>query len=75
MKPLEEYVRTKLKKNNNCWVCNLPQRDEINNGIRAGLRAAPIREWLINEIGVDPQICTIRKISYHIGNSHHEKSS
>ena len=54
-----------------CWVCELPQREEIDECLRNGMMQTTVREWLINEHGMDRSVCKITGLNYHISKDHH----
>ncbi len=75
-KSLVEYAKENPSRHGkSCWVCELPEAEEINIGIRNGLYPTQIREWLINECGYNKDICSAAKLNCHKQRGHHEKKS
>lgn len=47
-----------------CWVCELPQVQEINAAWAGGVRAKAIVEWLDEEHGVKEPACYSRLVNH-----------
>ena len=62
---LEDFAKTR-KLETNCWVCNLVHREEIDNGIKAGIPLPAIREWLINELHFLPEEISYNRLRNHM---------
>lgn len=77
---LSEYVSSgkgKLARGNPCWLCGVPERDEIDAALRSdGPTNSPsmIRRWMIDERGYDPGAVTLNKIRHHKEAGHHERA-
>ena len=54
-----------------CWVCNIPEADEINAAYSNGTQAGIIQDWLIEHCGYDPGTATQAKIKGHFQNGKH----
>jgi hypothetical protein len=50
-----------------CWLCNLPERAEVEAAFRGGVRKTTIRRWLEQECGYGKQ-ATDNKVSHHLRN-------
>lgn len=55
-----------------CWVCTLPEKNEIDEALRTGQsQPVQIREWLINECGYGSDVCTSTRIAGHVQRRHY----
>ena len=71
---LVDFVKTKKPKPLSCWLCNIPQREEIEKAkTEQSVSSTIIREWLINEHKYTKDVATITRIDYHFKRGHHEK--
>jgi len=57
-----------------CWVCGLPERDEIDAAFNdiPRLGAVNIVKWLIAEKGYDPDSIPTKSLEGHKRNGHHK---
>lgn len=53
-----------------CFICNLPEREEIDRNRAAGVSAMTICDWLVHEKGRDG--ATRNKVNGHFVSGHHE---
>jgi len=58
-----------------CWVCGLPEREEIDEAFRTTPRlgAVPIVKWLITEKGYKPETIPTKSLEAHKRNGHHSR--
>lgn len=45
---LAAFVEATPRRQVSCWVCSLPARGEIDEGIRAGIGQVQILRWLVS---------------------------
>lgn len=70
MESLAEFAETTPARPVRCHVCrNVPQVDEVNEGLRSGIGAAVIQRWLVSK-GVE---VTRSNIDYHKSRGHHDE--
>lgn len=62
---LKDYAGANPAGPRRCWVCNLPEREEIDEGIRNGTTNGVIRRWLINVRGYIETDATCDKLRRH----------
>jgi hypothetical protein len=58
-----------------CWICNLPEREEVDAALREGTSVGVIRRWLIDVRGYSEGLATRNKIENHRNKGHHERST
>lgn len=64
---LAEYAAAQKNKTT-CIICLLPQRAEIDENYRAGVRRGFIYDWLTKALGLDVPLWALEK---HISKKHH----
>lgn len=60
------------KNKTTCMICLLPQRAEIDENYRNGVRRGVIYDWLTKALGLAVPLWTLEK---HIGKKHHEQAA
>jgi len=65
---LKEYAIANPNKPQRCWVCILPEREEIDEAIRNGTSNGVIRRWLISVKGYKETDATPDKLRRHRDN-------
>lgn len=68
---LRDFASEKMKKK--CWICELPQRREIDEAYNKGVPRKIIREWLIDVAGYADFEVKISYIDNHFSDRHHLK--
>ena len=53
-----------------CWVCQIPEVQEVNQGIKDGMRPVAIVDWLRDDCGYGEQ-ATKQKLFNHTSNRHY----
>ena len=69
-KSLTEFVAEKTKPV--CFFCDIPEREDVDSALRAGIIQRLIREWLIEERGYPPAQITQGKFEKHTQARHWE---
>lgn len=54
-----------------CFLCGLPEREEMDAARNAGVGVTAIREWLIQERDYKPEEVTVSRLSGHFHKSKH----
>ena len=68
--PLREFVQSVKPK---CWVCGLPEREEIDQELRNDVAVSIIVRWLTYECGYDDASADV--VSGHKRRKHYEKEA
>lgn len=50
-----------------CWLCGIPERDEVDGAATAGVRKTVIRRWLAEVCGYGAE-ATVARVSNHVEN-------
>jgi hypothetical protein len=61
---LEEFTKADQPKTR-CFVCNMPEREEIEAGRAKGITIPSIRNWLVAECGYDPRDLKDERLRKH----------
>jgi hypothetical protein len=68
---LTDYAEQHKDPKRKCWVCSLPQIDEVNEALRTGHNPGTIAGWLREDQGVDLGHNPLwQRISRHFKNGH-----
>lgn len=54
-----------------CFLCGLPEREEIDAARNAGVGVTAIREWLVEEKGYSADEVTVSRMSSHFHKAKH----
>ncbi len=75
-RPLEEFAaEVRAKKVARCWVCEIPERDDLEKNYAQGVPVGTLIRWLIEECGYSRQDATPGKFQNHFYRSkHHDKA-
>lgn len=82
---LEEFAKTLPRKGRVCWVCQIPERAEIeaqrikSDAIRGktgymhdGISSRAIVRWLVEVRGYSPEEATATKLKAHFDREHYK---
>lgn len=61
---LLDFYRTRTLKYGTCWMCGIPEKQEIDEAIAGGVTQGAIRVWLIEHRGYTPDVvkgCRVRR--------------
>lgn len=59
-----------------CWVCGIPEREELERAKDAGVGPSAMQHWLINDCGYSKEIVTTNRLAGHFAkNKHYEPPS
>lgn len=65
MLKLDEYAQTQGKRWKGCWVCQHPERDQIEDGARRGISAYTIAKWCAASGEHTPLRTVIERLTKH----------
>ena len=70
---LEEFEKKDGgKAGRQCWVCSIPEREEIDQALHRNASSGLILRWLLNERGYSKSEATRNKVANHKEKGHHE---
>jgi hypothetical protein len=58
-----------------CWVCGIPERDEIDRCLREGMSVGVILRWLLDVRHYPSSEATRNKVQNHRNARHHERNT
>jgi len=67
---LQKFVHDEKKKKIDCFLCRIPEKEEIAEARNAGAQLEDIYNWLITECGYDRKVVKAARkhMSAHLGN-------
>ena len=75
---LQEYAASGLglkKPGTQCWLCGIPEREEVDICLRQDMSIGVILRWLIDVRGYKPAEATRNKVGKHRDARHHERDA
>ena len=66
---LQKFIHDEKQKTD-CFLCRIPEKEEIAEARKAGAKLKNIYNWLINECGYDKKVVNKAKskMAIHLGN-------
>jgi hypothetical protein len=71
---LEQFASDNaLRRSQECFYCEIPEREEVEKAAANGISRRIINNWLIQVVGYDKKAATDNRIDRHFQRSHHKE--
>ena len=58
-----------------CWLCGIPEREEVDTCLRRSMSVGVIVRWLLDVRKYPPSMATRNKVQKHRDARHHERNA